>query len=67
MQSVLKWLKGLAAATIGGAANAVVLLIADPQAFNFTDGLQRLITVTVVSGIVSAAAYLKQSPLPNGT
>lgn len=58
------WAKGLAAAFITGAANAVVLLVADPATFNLTDGLGKVGLVALVSGIVGAAAYLKQSPLP---
>lgn len=58
------WLYGLIAATIGGAANAVVLLVADPVTFNFAEGLRPLLTATGASAIVSAAMFLKQSPLP---
>jgi hypothetical protein len=58
------WLKGLLSAVIGGAANAVVLMIADPLTFNLQDGLPKLQTVIIVSAIVSAAMYLKASPLP---
>lgn len=60
------WAKGLISAVIGGAANSIVLAIADPMTFNLKDGLNKLITVAVVSAVVSAAMYLKQSPLPNG-
>lgn len=58
------WLKGLISAVIGGAANAVVLMIADPLTFNFQEGWPKLQTVIIVSAIVSAAMYLKQSPIP---
>jgi hypothetical protein len=58
------WLKGLASAFIGAAANAVPVVIVDPSTFNFSDGLGRLATVATVFGIVAAAMYLKQSPLP---
>ena len=58
------WAKGLLSAVIGGGANAVVVMIADPVSFNFEDGAQRLITVTWVSALVAGAAYLKKSPLP---
>uniref|UniRef100_A0A6H1Z9Q6 Uncharacterized protein n=1 Tax=viral metagenome TaxID=1070528 RepID=A0A6H1Z9Q6_9ZZZZ len=60
------WLKGLVSAIVGGAANAIVLMIADPLTFNLQEGLPKLYTVAIVSAIVSAAMYLKQSPLPNG-
>ena len=59
------WLKGLLSAVIGGISNSVVLMIADPKTFNLQDGLKNLGTVAVTSAIVSAAMYLKQSPLPN--
>lgn len=58
------WIKGLIAAVIGGVANTVVLMIADPLNFNLGEGLNRLLTVAATSAIVSAAAYLKQSPIP---
>jgi hypothetical protein len=60
------WLKGLAGAVIGGAANSIVLMIVDPLTFNLAEGLPKLETVAIVSAIISAAMYLKQSPLPNG-
>ena len=59
------WIKGLIAAIIGGVANTVVLMIADPLNFNLGEGLNRLLTVAATSAIVSAAAYLKQSPIPS--
>lgn len=59
------WIKGLIAAVIGGVANTVVLMIADPLNFNLGEGLNRLLTVAATSAIVSAAAYLKQSPIPS--
>jgi hypothetical protein len=36
MNDVTIWIKGLIAAAIGGAANAVTMLIVDPQQFNFS-------------------------------
>lgn len=65
MGSWQTWLHGLAAAFIGAFANGVVLTVVDPVTFNFTGGGgHHLLTVCLVSGIFSAAAYLKQSPLP---
>lgn len=58
------WLRGLAAAAIGGAANAVTLLVVDPTSFNFDSGFDRLWKVSAVSAILNAAFYLKQSPIP---
>ena len=58
------WLRGLAAAAIGGAANAVALLVVDPTEFNFDAGFDRLWKVSLISAILNAAFYLKQSPVP---
>lgn len=58
------WLKGLLSAVIGGAANAVTVMIVSPQDFNLSDGAGKLGTVTLVSAIVAGAMYLKQSPIP---
>ena len=60
------WLKGLISAVIGGAANAITLVIVDPLNYNLQEGFQKLATVAIVSAIVAAAMYLKQSPIPNG-
>lgn len=58
------WLHGLFAAFIGGAATAVSCLVVEPATFNFAAGLSSTLKVAAVSGLISAAAYLKQSPLP---
>jgi len=58
------WVQGLLAAVIGGGANAITLLIVDPAGFNFDAGIDRLWKVALVSAILSAAFYLKQSPIP---
>ena len=58
------WVRGLVAAAIGGAANSVAVVIVDPTNFNIAEGLSNLATVAGVSAAVSAAMYLKQSPLP---
>jgi hypothetical protein len=60
------WLKGLAAAVISSAANSISVLVADPRNFGPNDagGLKRLAIVALVSAIVGAAMYLKQSPVP---
>ena len=59
------WLKGLIAAVIGGAANALTMVIVDPLNFNLNEGVGNLLAVAATSAIVAAAMYLKQSPLPN--
>lgn len=59
------WVKGLASAIIGSAANAVTVMIIDPQTFNLFDGgAKELGALMVVSAIVAGAAYLKTHPLP---
>jgi len=60
------WLHGLGAAFIGGAATSLATILVDSERFNIGTflGLQHLAVVAVVAGIVSAAGYLKQSPLP---
>lgn len=60
-----KWIKGLISAIIGGAANSITVMIVDPLAFNMQDGAGKLGMVALVSAIVAAAMYLKQSPLPS--
>ena len=59
------WLKGLVSAIIGGAANSVTVMIVEPSSFNLQEGLSKVGTVALVSGLVAACLYLKQSPLPN--
>jgi hypothetical protein len=67
------WLKGLVAASISGAANGVVTGFAaigiDPEKFNLAAGLHHTLAIggvsAALSGILGAAMYLKQSPLPS--
>lgn len=67
-----KWLYGLVSGFIGGGASAltssVVLPMVDGNDFNFSGGLHKLGVVAgtlfLVHGGMTAAAYLKQSPLP---
>ena len=69
------WAKGLVAAFIGGGASSVSAgfgsMFTDPEHFNLgtsPHGLRHLFTVMgitfLISGVVSLAAYLKQSPVP---
>lgn len=51
---------------IGGAANSVTVMIVSPLEFNLQEGIGKVGTVALVSAIVAAALYLKQSPLPGG-
>ena len=72
MHSLEVWVKGLLAASIAGAANGVLTGFAavgiDPSHFNLQAGLRPTLSIAGVSAIMSAligaAAYLKQSPLP---
>ena len=73
MQRIEVWAKGLAAASIAGAANGVITGFAavgiDPNHFNLQAGLHSTLAIAGVSALMSAligaAAYLKQSPLPS--
>jgi hypothetical protein len=73
MHSVAVWAKGLLAASIAGAANGVITGFAavgiDPAHFNLQAGLKPTLAIAGVSaamsGLIGAAAYLKQSPLPS--
>ncbi len=60
------WLKGLVAAAISSGANTIGVLVADPVHFNPSEagGLRKLGIVVLVSAVVGAALYLKQSPVP---
>jgi hypothetical protein len=68
------WLHGFVAAVIAGAANGVITGFAavgiDPNHFNLQAGMRNTLAIAGVSAglsaIIGAAAYLKQSPLPNG-
>lgn len=58
------WLHGLGSAFIGGGASAVSASIIDPATFNIGDGFGNMLSLWAVNGLVGAAFYLKQSPLP---
>jgi hypothetical protein len=60
------WLRGLVAASIAGASNSVMLMIADPKDFNLADGLGRVESAAIAGALIGVVAYLKQSPLPKG-
>lgn len=63
--SVRMWFHGLGSAIIGGFANAITVMIIDPLKFNMQDGWYNVLTAAIMSGLVSASFYLKQSPLPD--
>lgn len=58
------WLHGLVAAVVNGFASGVVLIIAEPEHFNIHAGAEKLFWTSVVLGLLGAANYLKQHPLP---
>lgn len=53
---------------IGGSASALAAALSAPDVFTATEqGALRLLKVGLVAAVLNAAAYLKQSPLPDGT
>lgn len=59
------WLKGLVAAVIGGAANAVTAVFVAPETFNFTGpGFIATLKMAGAGAFIAFWLYLKQSPLP---
>jgi len=72
-QNAIKWAHGLGAAFIGGGASAVTAGVSvsaiSPQSFNFSNQLvptlKLMAVLFVFNGLISAFAYLKQSPLPS--
>lgn len=59
------WLRGLAAAAIGGLSSALIAWFAAPDAFNFTKpGMIAFAKVIILGSGVPALTYLKQSPIP---
>ena len=61
------WLHGLGSAFLGGGANVVATMIIDAKDFNVETGIQKILALWFASGLISAALYLKQSPLPQFT
>lgn len=55
------WLHGLLSAVIGGAATTISVMFVEPQ---LIDDLNKVWKIALASGIINAALYLKQSPLP---
>lgn len=58
------WIAGIVAALVNGFASGVVLVIADPMTFNIDAGLKKLLSTSALLGILGAANYLKQHPVP---
>lgn len=69
------WFRGLIAALVSGGASGIINALAaigiDPSHFNFAGGLGNTLKLAIVgliiNGILGAALYLKQSPLPANT
>lgn len=64
-KNIEHWLHGLGAAFIGGSASMVSVVVVSPDTFNLGSGWRNLVEVCIVNGIITAAAYLKTSPLPS--
>jgi len=66
------WFYGLVSGFIGGGAGSIAAgfggLITDPEHFSPAHGVRHLFTLMgitfLISGIMTAMAFLKQSPLP---
>ena len=58
------WIAGLVAAVVNGFASGIVLIIADPSTFNIETGLKKLLSTSALLGLLGAANYLKQHPVP---
>jgi hypothetical protein len=64
-KNVKLWIRGLIATAINGFASGVVLIVADPVAFNLGEGLRKLVMTSTVFALFGLANYLKQHPLPD--
>jgi len=58
------WAHGLGSAAISGVSTAIAAALVAPETFNINDGLNQLLQLGLVGGIIGAVNYLKQSPLP---
>lgn len=59
------WVKGVVAAVIGGGASALAVALGAPEMLTGTHGNGwPLLRMSAVGAMLSAAAYLKKSPLP---
>lgn len=64
MKNWKNWLAGLIASVVNGFASGVVLVVVDPTDFNLNEGFPKLAMTSAVLGLLGAANYLKQSPIP---
>ena len=59
-----EWLKSLIHAAISGGTAAISTSIVAPETFNFGEGLNKLLTVAMISAIVSMSKFLSTNPFP---
>jgi hypothetical protein len=60
------WLTSIIAAAVGGAANAVLGVIAMPDTFNFTHtGWVNIGKTALIGALIPVLTLLKQSPIPS--
>lgn len=64
MNDIRVWFASLVAAIIGGGASGVLAMGIAPEVFNFGTGLPKLGAMVFGYAVISAALFLKQSPLP---
>jgi hypothetical protein len=62
MKNALPWLKGLAAAFIGGAIVTTYNAVSDPATYNWSTGLPKLWHSAWTSGLVASFFYFMHSP-----
>jgi hypothetical protein len=62
--NIRSWIHGLGAAFIGGSASAITSVVITPEILQWDDGMKRLLKGALIAGFLTAAAYLKKSPLP---
>lgn len=58
------WIKGLIHAGISGGTAAISTSIVAPETFNFGEGLNKLVSVALISAIVSISKFLSVYPFP---
>ena len=58
-----KWIIGAINAAVFGAAGGVLVVIMDPKAFNFSEGLNRLAATSAAFAIVAVAGYVQKHPI----
>lgn len=58
------WIKGLIHAGISGGTAAISTSIVAPETFNFGEGLNKLVSVALISAIVSISKFLSAYPFP---